>query len=140
MLIHRDSENQKYHARLLEIETALKNLNVANWIPVIPVKMLESWLLFDERAIRLAAGNPRGTKKLLIPRKISQMDTIPDPKQVLFEALRTASEFSGRRLQKFNPSQYRHIVAEEILDFTPILKIPAFNEFSKSVKQLVENF
>lgn len=137
LLIHRDAENQNYGARLLEIQTAIKNLDIANWIPVIPVKMLESWLLFDEKAIRLAAGNPRGTAKLNIPRKISQLETLQDPKKVLFEALRTASELSGRRLQKFIPDRHRHLVAEEITDFSPILKLPAFGEFSKTIKYLI---
>ena len=137
LLIHRDAESQTYEARLLEIQTAIRNLNIVSWIPVIPVRMLESWLLFDEKAIRLASGNPRGTSKLNIPRKIGQLETLSDPKNVLFEALRTASELSGRRLQKFVPDRHRHLVAEEITDFSPILKLPAFGEFSKTIKNLI---
>ena len=30
------------------------------WASVIPVRMREAWLLFDETAIRKAAGNPSG--------------------------------------------------------------------------------
>lgn len=137
LLVHRDAENQKYATRLAEIQIAIEKFNIESWIPIIPVRMLESWLLFDEKAIRLAAGNPRGKSKLKIPTKISQLEKISDPKKILFDALRTASELNGRRLQKFIPDRYRHIVAEEISDFSAILNLPSFGEFSKNIKDLI---
>jgi hypothetical protein len=138
LLIHRDAESEGFAARYYEIQSAVPLLPAVQWIPVIPVRMLESWLLFDPQAIRIAAGNPTGKSSLSLPSKISQLEAIPDPKQRLFEALKIASEKKGRRLQKFVPQRYRHLVAEEIGDFSQLLVLPAFKEFSDHVEKLVK--
>jgi hypothetical protein len=138
LLIHRDGESQGFDKRFQEIEAAFINLPKERWIPVIPVRMLETWLLFDAQAIRIAAGNPNGKVDLALPTNLNRLETIVDPKRKLFDALKTASELSGRRLQKFVPHRHRHLVAEEIADFSPLLSLPAFGDLSKHVQKLVE--
>ena len=62
LFIHRDAEKEPRENRLKEINIAIGKSNI-NDIPVVcvvPVKMMEAWLLFDLKAIRKAAGNPNG--------------------------------------------------------------------------------
>ncbi len=54
VFVHRDAEKMTWNARRKEIPEHLDT------IPVIPVKMMEAWLLIDKSAIRKAAGNPNG--------------------------------------------------------------------------------
>jgi hypothetical protein len=69
LLGHRDAEAQGPETRRREIESAIRSLDSApRWIAVIPVRMMEAWLLIDERALRTAAGNPNGGEPLDLPR------------------------------------------------------------------------
>ena len=57
LFVHRDAEGQSPALRRQEVGAALDGLAL-NYVPVVPVRMTEAWLLADERAIRSAAGNP----------------------------------------------------------------------------------
>jgi hypothetical protein len=105
---------------------------------VVPVQMTEAWLLFDESAIRLAAGNPNGKNPLNLP-DLSIIEQIPDPKEILFRILREASGLKGRRLKKFNMAQSRIRITELVCDFAPLRKLNAFQRFEKDISTLKRN-
>lgn len=132
LFIHRDAEGPDPSSRYAEIENAVEQADVhVPCIPVVPVRMTEAWLLFDERAVRWAAGNPNGHTTLGLPAR--SPERIPDPKSILHEALRAASELKGRRLKDFNASQAVYRVAERIDDFSPLQDLSAFLELEKRV-------
>jgi hypothetical protein len=85
--------------------------------------MTEAWFLFDEPAIRRAAGCPNGDMDLRLP-PLKSVESMPDPKALLLETLRTASNLSGRRLKKFEPDRLR--LANLIDDFSPLRALQAF--------------
>ena len=87
------------------------------YICVIPVRMLEAWLLFNEAAIRKAAGNPRGKEQLQIP-DIRRLQQLPDPKNDLHQLLSIASGLTGRRQKQFNVHEKIHRLADLIDDFS----------------------
>jgi len=60
-------------------------------VPAVPVRMTEAWLLFDEAAIRRAAGCPNGSMPLELP-SLKTSEDIPDPKTILHEALRKGQQ------------------------------------------------
>ena len=92
--------------------------------------MTEAWLLFDEAAIRLASGNPNGAVPLDLP---TRPEREPDPRTVLRNRLVVASEFKGRRRKKLDRDLPHRVqlVAENIKDFAPLLRQPAFAEFER---------
>jgi Domain of unknown function (DUF4276) len=102
LLVHRDAEGMDTARRETEIADGMAQCDVA-WpvVAVIPIRMTEAWLLLDEDAIRSVAGRPSGTEPLGLP-SVAKVESVPDPKAKLQAALRTASGFSGRRLQKFS--------------------------------------
>ncbi len=71
LFIHRDCESQTLISRKDEIEQAIievtQFIERPTFICVIPVRMQEAWLLFDENALRRAAGNPKGRTLLALP-------------------------------------------------------------------------
>ncbi len=103
---------------------------------VVPVRMMEAWLLMEESAIRRAAGNPAGRMPLGLPR-INQIESTPDPKRVLFDALRTASGYTGRRLAKLNFPSLRYRVAELISDHSQLRKLSAFRALEAEVEKVI---
>jgi hypothetical protein len=96
LFIHRDAEREPREIRIKEIEDALHTVRKSQDVPavcVIPVRMTEAWLLFDEVAIRSAAGNLSRSVALEFP-SLKQIEDLTDPKERLHELLRQASALS----------------------------------------------
>ncbi|WP_373499006.1 hypothetical protein [Desulfococcus sp.] len=138
LFIHRDAEKAPIVMRLEEIRDAMNETGISvPFICVIPVRMQEAWLIFDESAIRKAAGNPNGIHPLPLP-EINRVESIPDPKALLHDVLKTACGLSGRRLKKFNVRQAARRISEFIDDFSPLRNLTAFNVFEKELNQIVQ--
>ena len=62
LFIHRDAERDPTRIpRREEIQKAIESLECQDAVPhvcVVPIRMTEAWLLFDEAAIQRAAGTP----------------------------------------------------------------------------------
>jgi len=138
--VHRDAERQPLDTRLDEIERATEAARSSSIIPpvvsVVPVRMQEAWLLFDEAAIRRASGNPNGHVNLQLP-SVGTCETLPDPKEILHAALRDASELSGRRRQRFDPHLAALRLADLIDDFAPLRALPAFQRLESDLGQMI---
>jgi hypothetical protein len=128
LFIHRDAERETHETRINEIRTAVSQIASSISIPtvcVVPVRMTEAWLLFDDAALRKAASNPNGSIALQIP-DIRRLEHESDPKNILHGILRQASGLSSRRLKSFSVSDCTHRVSELINDFSPLRILPAF--------------
>jgi hypothetical protein len=135
LFIHRDAEAQNPNERRSEILAALKESAVISpAVCVIPVRMSEAWLLLNERAIRAAAGRPTGRTQLQLPHS-DRAEQFADPKEVLFQALRDASECTGRRLNNLNEPMLRYRVAELIDDYSILRTLSAFQQLEVELKE-----
>lgn len=140
LFIHRDAEKEPHERRIEEIRTALQCISPYPTIPVIcvvPVRMTEAWLLFDMMALRKAASNPNGKTVLQLP-DLRKLENEPDPKEVLYELLRQASDLSSRRLKKFSPSERIHRVSELIDDFSPLRALSAFQVLEFELQSVLQ--
>ena len=144
LFIHRDAEiraeRRSYDQRKAEIIDALANVNYVQ-IPsicVVPVRMMEAWLLIDEAALRLAAGNSNGQIPLDLPNPVT-LEQHNDPKSLLYNLLKTASGLTGRRLSKFHVSQSASQVAHYIDDFSQLRSLPAFKSIEADIENIVTN-
>lgn len=137
LFIHRDAETESVEKRRTEIETAVGSVSESPpYICVIPVRMQEAWLLFDETALRYAAGNPNGRVALDLP-ALKRLEDLPDPKTHLYTLLKEASELTGRRLKKFNPGKQALRVPDFIDDFSPLRALFAFQALEAEVAEFV---
>ncbi|MEJ2671248.1 MAG: hypothetical protein P8168_03390 [Deltaproteobacteria bacterium] len=138
LFIHRDVENSSYTQRKNEIINALSNINVATTQPicVVPIRMTEAWLLINETALRRAAGNANGQKPLELPHP-SLLEQHSNPKNLLYDLLRDASERKGRRLSNFPVGQSALLVAEYIDDFSPLRNLSAFRSLEADLEDIV---
>lgn len=139
LFVHRDAEREPQEVRGNEIRQAVEVVSTVISLPpiicVIPIRMQEAWLLFDERALRKASGNPHGKMPLRFPR-VDEIESLPDPKERLNELIREASGLSGRRRKKIPVSTYAQRVLEFIDDFSPLRRASAFNILEEEVKQM----
>jgi hypothetical protein len=143
LFIHRDAEREPRNRRVDEIgnaiEEVVKSVDVPPFVCVVPVRMLEAWLLFDEAALRRASGNPSGKNPLQLP-NISKLEAEADPKEVLFQILRQASGLPSRRQQKLPVHQLVHRVAELIDDFSPLRCLPAFIAMETEIQNVIKEY
>ncbi len=138
LFVHRDAERRPREDRVREIEDA-RNRSCHAALPsicVVPVRMTEAWLLFDETAIRRAAGNPNGRVTLQLP---PSGQHVPDPKDVLRDLLVQASELTGRRRKKFHVPQAAFNVSLGIRDFSPLRALSAFAAMEAELCRLIED-
>lgn len=100
-LIHRDADGRDPTPRYDEIGEAAEDCHLAQeWVAIVPVQETEAWLLLDETAIRSVAGRAIGKNALALP-KPSRVEHVAQPKEVLQQALLSASETRGRRRERF---------------------------------------
>lgn len=142
LFVHRDAEGETRQKRMDEVCEALKEIEASIEIPVVPVvpvRMQEAWLLFDEAAIREAASNPNGSVRLNLPR-ITDLERRPDPKEELHELLRIACELHGRKLKRFDASisKAAQRVTDCINDFNPLRELPAFVALEEELHRIIE--
>lgn len=140
LFIHRDAEGESYESRVAEINAALCQVTSplqASPICVIPIRMIEAWLLIDEQAIRKAAGNPNSKKRLDMP-NADRLEDLPDPKEKLYDLFRLASELHGRRLKKFQIRDRVHRLADLIEDFSPLRQLSAFGKLESKLEEVVQ--
>lgn len=137
LFVHRDAERTAHHERVAEIHQVIEGMAVPT-VCVVPVRMQEAWLLFDVAAIRRAAGNPGGRMAISLPR-LTDLESLPDPKSALHDLLRQASGFSGRRLKRFLPHRAARLVGQFITDFSPLRALPAFQALEDEIVTLLEH-
>jgi hypothetical protein len=141
LCVHRDAETVGLQKRRLEIEQAVSAVSVdRGLVPpavcVVPVRMMEAWFVFDESALREAAGNPNGRQPLALP-AMKRVEDIADPKECLHDLLTVASGLQGRRRRSFNVEASVHRLAEIIDDFSPLRPLPAFQSLEDDVRNLI---
>lgn len=139
LFVHRDAESAPLAVRRAEILQALPDSveKAAPAVCIVPVRMQEAWLLFDEPAIRHAAGNPSGNQPLTMP-KMRDLEALPDPKALLHELLREASGLHGRRRRRFSVQTGARRVVEFIEDFSPLLDLSAFQALDDELREIVQ--
>lgn len=133
LFVHRDAERLDPKVRQQEIEASWSGSQATTLICVIPVRMTEAWLVLSEKPIRAAVGNPNGSESLGLP-TVKDVESLPDPKEILFEALKTASGLNASRKRHFNPHQFRHRVSELMDDLTPLRQLQSFRHLEKQVQ------
>lgn len=142
LFVHRDAEREIRETRASEIIRALREVEQRAGVPpavcVVPVRMQEAWLLFDEAAIRKAAGNPNGRDELDLPPP-RRIEDIPDPKEKLYEFLRIASGLTGRRRSKLKLGVLAPLVSGFIESFAPLRVLPAFQALESEVEQVIRD-
>jgi hypothetical protein len=137
LFVHRDAENATVDDRRREIRTALDAARTTvPTVCVVPRRMVEAWLLFDEGVIRSASGNPKGSVRLDLPATI-RLEDVVDPKSVLHNLLRTASEYQGRRLRSLHVRGLTHRVSELLEEFHKLRVLPAFVAFERELSDVV---
>ncbi|MFJ4587001.1 hypothetical protein ACIP1Z_06765 [Pseudomonas moraviensis] len=136
IFVHRDADGAGSIVREQEIEAASDGVfDVSRIVPVIPVTMLETWLLADVEAIKLVAGNSSYRGGLGCIPAIRRLESVRDTKQLLLEALCEASETQGVRLAKFKKrfSEMRARLTIDLNPDGPVQDLASYQSFRRKI-------
>jgi len=141
LFVHRDAETEARIKRVQEIESAFVAIESPGQpvVCVVPVRMMEAWLLFDEAAIKWAAQNRNYREALDLP-PINRLEDISNPKELLHSLLRKASGLSNRRLRRFSVHTSVRRLAEylsDFSDFSPLRQLSAFQALESDIQSLI---
>ena len=140
LFVHRDADKESRETRVQEISKAVDGLPeglLPTFVCVIPVRMQEAWLLIDETAIKIAAGNRRYAGQLELP-PVNSLEKISDPKAVLNGLLRQANDLSRRRQRNFRVAKHAERVTDFIEDFSPLRQLSAFSALEEEVSSAIQ--
>lgn len=142
LFIHRDAESITANIIKQRTEEVSKEINEDEKnriVCVVPIKMMEAWLLINTEAIKKAAGNRNYNKEIILP-PINELEKEKQPKIKLQRILKEVSGLKGRNLQKFNVGKAIHLVAENIEDFSILRELEAYKHFERHLKLAVNFF
>jgi hypothetical protein len=146
LFIHRDAEKHDpatFRLRCKEIENSYKSAfpigTSVKMVKIIPVRMMETWLLIDEKAIKLASGNRVSKESIQLP-SISKIEQLPKTKELLISKIKIASGLKGRRLDRINLRHAVHLVAENIDDYSKLRQLSSFKFFEKELQIVLKEY
>lgn len=97
-------------------------------IPVIPVRMIEAWMLADLNTLRNVLGTNLSAQELDLPNRAALVETIAHPKNTLKEAIQKLNSIRSRRRQPIRLDTKYEALARQI-DLNRLFEVPAYKAF-----------
>lgn len=141
IFVHRDADSAGVEAREREIlGSSCELVPKEKIIPVVPVRMLETWLLTDHDAIKRIAGNINYRGDLGIP-GIRNLEDSRDTKKILIDALCVASQTEGARRVKFKKrfAEMRARLTYGLDHNGPVQALPSYQNFRRKITEFSQS-
>lgn len=104
-------------------------------IPIIPVQMVEAWMLADAITLHQVLGSGVPLEALSLPARPHQVESVPYPKEMLFTVV---SQALGNRARRRRNIHREIILLQELLarriQLSELQKIPSFLEFERYLR------
>lgn len=142
LVVHTDSDTDTYEQRyehkfapaLGALEEYKDNYDYCSLItPLIPVRMMEAWMLADLDLLKEQIGTNKSNYDLGIAR---DPETIADPKSLISEAIRIATEDLPKRRQRLTISDLYGVIGVSI----SLEKLRRLTSYQKFVEAVIETF
>ena len=140
VFVHRDADGPDAGEVIEQIDAAvLTAAGCPPHVPVVPVQELEAWLLVDQEAIRRVVGKPMGKVRLGLP-AVNRIEVLASPKEVLDQALLSASAKSGRHLERVKRElpRLRTLLLQQLDIEGPVASLPAWQLMVMRINAAVE--
>jgi hypothetical protein len=141
IFVHRDADNVGAAVRDAEISGACEGVvELDRIISVVPVTMLETWLLADTEAIKRVAGNSGHRGVINCIPATRRLEDARDTKQILMDALCEASGTQGARLGKFKKrfSEMRARLTVDLDPNGPVQELPSYQVFRQKISNYAQ--
>lgn len=141
IFVHRDADGVGCKAREKEIEDAVGDIfEVTRVVPIVPLRMLETWLLADANAIKKVAGNTDQRCRIECLPAPRLLENVANTKDLLLDALCEASKTEGGKLKKFKKrfSEMRARLVSDLDIDGPVRDLPSYKSFREHVSRYAQ--
>ena len=147
LVIHTDSDketyNERYQHKFIPAYQALKDNNTTDikafekeLIPIIPIRMIEAWMLADPDLLKSEINTQLTNAELKI---IGNPESIADPKAKISEAIRIAKEKeTHRRKVSINSIDSLYEIIGSKIDLGKLKQLSAYNFFIEELKRALK--
>lgn len=137
LFIHADGASDPAKMLLEQVDPALQKLGAqyggaTAGVPVVPVRETEAWAIVDGDALRNVFGTKLSDAKMGLPGSAREIERVLDPKQVLENACRLATQ-PGRRRTPVSTSPYLSALGEQI-SLQKLRGLGAFKSFENDLR------
>jgi len=94
--------------------------------------MSEAWMLADTNLLKQLLGTSSDNSNLGLPAKVSEVERIADPKEVIKNAIAVSQESLSRRRRKLSISSLYSPISQEI-SLEKLANLPSYQDFVKEV-------
>lgn len=138
LAIHTDTDRDTYAERIKnKIEKAQNKLNGLNeneycklLTPVLPVRMIEAWMMADKQLLKNEIGTTKSDSQLGINR---DPENIADPKHVIEEAIRIATENLPNRRRRLTISDLYLPIGQSV-SIESLARLDSYRAFQEAVR------
>lgn len=138
LAIHTDADKDSYEERKIhKILPAQKLLEQRDdsfcklLTPVIPVRMMEAWMLADKQLLKEEIGTHKSDEELGIDRNPEAM---ADPKQIITKAIQIATEHLPKRRQHLEIADLYSIIGSKI-SLNMLKRLRSYRMFQDEVRE-----
>lgn len=137
LAIHTDADRNTLHERMEnKIRPAQELLGKQGeeycklLTPIIPVRMIEAWMLADKELFKEEIGTSKPDAELGINR---DPESMADPKQAIENAIRIATEHLPKRRQRLSISELYEIIGDTI-SLEALSTLDSYKHFKEAVR------
>ena len=135
LVIHADADKRTYkQTKELLFDTGRTLVHSGydhvckNLLPIIPIRMVESWMLADFEALQKVLKTDIEAQELGLPTNAKQVEMIAKPKQVLEQAMLKAQAQRSRRHRQVHIGKLYEPLGEKIR-MERLDEIPSYKQF-----------
>lgn len=139
LCVHSDADNgtdknvfaQKITPAFSAVSLSAQNNICSNLVAIVPVQMIEAWMLADKELLKNEIGSQQSNQKLGIDR---QPESIADPKSVIEEAIRVARQnLAKRRRDELTIDDIYQAIGRKI-KLEKLATLPSYQKFQEAVR------
>ena len=129
VIVHADADNRTHKQTLHELfnpgyilvqqekEPVCRTL-----VPIIPIRMVEAWMLADSEALRRVLRTKASIQMLSLSGKVKQVELDKDPKETIKQVIQKA--------YPDQPQQWNRIRGELYTDLAPVIRLDLLNQLT----------
>lgn len=99
--------------------------------PLVPVRMMESWMLADKSLLKKEIGTNKPDNDLGIDRK---PETYQDPKEIINNAIRIAQRDLSKRRRKLSIGELYQAIGQKV-SLAELDKLDSYRKFKETVRE-----
>jgi Domain of unknown function (DUF4276) len=134
LVVHSDGDDRSYKQTLQErfypgyglVQQTEEDI-CKSLVPIVPIRMVEAWMLADPEALQKAMNTTLGIRTLRVPAKAKLVESITYPKETLHQVVQKVHPGQPRRWSRAKSELYETLAP--IISLDRLNQVPSYKQF-----------